>query len=103
MGTDQFFYLHTWYRPERFAGDGRLRGHGPAGLAPAGTFWITCAPSWTRPLRPANKGWFRLPGGHGVRPMATTLLDISSTDIKRRVAARALHYLPCTLGGGGLY
>lgn len=93
LGTDQFFYLHSWYRPDRLLE-----------LADFVVMDRPASPRWDlldylrTELDPAfeadGNGWFRLPGGHGVRPMATTLLDISSTDIKRRVATgRSISFL----------
>jgi len=93
LGNDQFFYLHTWYQPMR--------------LLEMADFVVMDRPSSPRwdlldylqtevdqAFAPAEDGWFRLPGGQGVRHVATTLLDISSTDIKRRVAAgRSISFL----------
>ncbi len=93
LGTDQFFYLHTWYQPARLLE-----------LADLVVMDRPASPRWDlldylrTELNPAfapdGQGWFRLPANGGVRPMATTLLDISSTDIKRRVAAgRSISFL----------
>lgn len=93
LGNDQFFYLHTWYQPLR--------------LLEMADFVVMDRPSSPRwdlldylqtEIDPsfalAEDGWFRMPGGQGVRHVATTLLDISSTDIKRRVAAgRSISFL----------
>jgi len=93
LGNDQFFYLHTWYQPQR--------------LLELADFVVMDRPSSPRwdlldylqteldpAFAPAENGWFRLPGGKGVRQVSTTLLDISSTDIKHRVAAgRSISFL----------
>ncbi|BEQ15515.1 nicotinate-nucleotide adenylyltransferase [Desulfoferula mesophila] len=93
LGNDQFFYLHTWHEP-------RL-------LLDMADFVVMDRPSSPRwdlldylqteldpAFAPAEDGWFRLPGGKGVRQVATTLLDISSTDIKHRVASgRSISFL----------
>ncbi len=93
LGTDQFFYLHSWYQPARLLE-----------LADFVVMDRPASPRWDLldylrteldpAFEPDGNGWYRLPGGRGVRPMATTLLDISSTDIKRRVAAgRSISFL----------
>jgi nicotinate-nucleotide adenylyltransferase len=93
LGTDQFFYLHTWYQPSRLLE-----------LADFVVMDRPASPRWdlldylrtelNPDFAPDGHGWFRLPSNGGVRPMATTLLDISSTDIKRRVAdGRSISFL----------
>ena len=87
LGADQFFYFHSWYQPMRLLE-----------LADFVVMDRPASPRWDLldylrteldpAFEPDGQGWFRLPAGNGVRPMATTMLDISSTDIKRRVAGK---------------
>ncbi|MEW5914403.1 MAG: nicotinate-nucleotide adenylyltransferase [Thermodesulfobacteriota bacterium] len=93
IGVDAFFWLHTWYHPRRIFDLANLvvmdRPYNPA---------RNLLDYLRAELDPAfalvKDGWVRLPGGHGARQVATTLLDISSTDIKRRVAAgRSITFL----------
>lgn len=93
LGADSFFTIHAWYEPLR--------------LFELADFLIMDRPGVEGPdlgrylaervderFAPAEGGWVRLAGGHGARRVHTTLLEISSTDIKRRVAAgRSIAYL----------
>lgn len=86
VGADAFFSIHSWYQPRR--------------LFELADFAVMTRPGapgrdileyLERYLDPAfalaEGGWVRLPGGHGAKRVTTTLLDISSTEIKRRAAA----------------
>lgn len=93
IGADAFFALHQWYQPRR--------------LFDLADFVVMTRPgSPGRDLReylthyldpafaPVDNAWVRLPNGHGAKLLTTTLLDISSTDIRRRAAqGRSLTYL----------
>ncbi|RJX36178.1 MAG: nicotinate (nicotinamide) nucleotide adenylyltransferase [Desulfarculus sp.] len=93
IGVDAFFWLHTWYQPRRIFDLANMvvmdRPYNPArNLQEYLRAEVDPA------FQPAEDGWVRLPGGCGARQVATTLLDISSTDIKRRVAAgRSIAFL----------
>ncbi len=85
IGADAFFHIHTWRQPER--------------LFELADFVVMARPKSPRSelleylhnmldprFAPDTDGWVRLPGGHGAKRVPTTLLSISSTDIRRRVA-----------------
>jgi nicotinate-nucleotide adenylyltransferase len=93
IGADAFFALHQWYQPRRLfdlADFVVMTRPGAPGrdLPQYLTHYLDPA------FAPADGAWVRLPGGHGAKILTTTLLDISSTDIRRRAAqGRALTYL----------
>ena len=93
IGADAFFFVHTWNRPVKM-------------------FELADFVVLARPKSPQNElleymrnrlhsdfsqaedGWVRLPSGHGARRVPTTLLSISSTDIRQRAAqGLSLRYL----------
>lgn len=85
IGADAFFKLHSWYQPRRLfdlADFVVMTRPGAPGsdLLSYLTYYLDPA------FAPAPGGWVRLPGGHGAKRLTTTLLDISSTDIRRRAA-----------------
>jgi nicotinate-nucleotide adenylyltransferase len=93
IGADAFFWLHTWNDPVK--------------LFKLADFVVLARPKSPKNellhymknrLHPdfeqAEDGWVRLPSGHGARRVPTTLLSISSTDIRRRAAqGLSLRYL----------
>ncbi|MFH1059768.1 MAG: nicotinate-nucleotide adenylyltransferase [Pseudomonadota bacterium] len=93
IGADAFFDLHQWHQPRRLfdlADFVVMTRPGAPGrdLEEYLTHYLDPA------FAPAEGGWLRLPGGRGAKMQTTTLLDISSTDIRRRAAqGRALTYL----------
>lgn len=93
VGADAFFSVHSWYQPRRLfelADFAVMTRPGAPGRDIAEYLERYLDPAFSR----AEGGWVRLPGGHGARQVTTTLLDISSTDLKRRAAAGlALTYL----------
>ncbi len=86
IGVDAFFWLHTWYEPRRIMELTNMvvmdRPYNPARNLEE-YLKAEVDPTFAQ----AADGWVRLPGGCGAKNVTTTLLDISSTDIKRRVAA----------------
>jgi nicotinate-nucleotide adenylyltransferase len=85
IGADAFFYLHTWHEPHR--------------LFDYADFVVMARPKSPRTdvleymqkqldpdFAPAGDGWIRRNGGHGAKRVSSTLLSISSTDIRRRAA-----------------
>jgi len=85
LGADAFFSLHTWYEPLRlFELADFLVMRRPG--APT----TRLAPYLQRHLHPrfspSPDGWVRLGGAGGAKWVETTAMDISSSDIKRRVA-----------------
>ena len=85
IGADAFFSLHAWYQPRRLfdlADFVVMTRPGSPGrdLLQYLTHYLDPA------FRPAPQGWMRLPNGRGAKLLTTTLLDISSTDIRRRAA-----------------
>ncbi|MBI4798334.1 MAG: nicotinate (nicotinamide) nucleotide adenylyltransferase [Desulfarculus sp.] len=85
IGADAFFKLHSWYQPRRLfelADFVVMTRPGAPGsdLLSYLTYYLDPA------FAPAEGGWVRLPGGHGAKRLTTTLLDISSTDLRRRAA-----------------
>jgi nicotinate-nucleotide adenylyltransferase len=93
VGADAFFSTHSWYQPRRLfdlADFAVMTRPGAPGRDIAEYLERYLDPAFAR----AEGGWVRLPDGHGARQVTTTLLDISSTDLKRRAAAGlALTYL----------
>jgi len=93
IGADAFFKLHTWYQPRRLFDLADFvvmtrPGSPTSDLLSYLTYYLDPA------FAPASQGWVRLPGGHGAKRLTTTLLDISSTDIRGRAAqGRSLTYL----------
>ncbi len=93
IGADAFFFLHTWNRPVK--------------LFELADFVVLARPKSPQSelldymrnrlhpdFRQAEDGWVRLPSGHGARRVPTTLLSISSTDIRERAAqGLSLRYL----------
>ncbi|ADK85766.1 nicotinate (nicotinamide) nucleotide adenylyltransferase [Desulfarculus baarsii DSM 2075] len=94
IGADAFFYLHTWYEARRlfdyadFVVMDRPR-------APRLELLDYMRERLDPSFAPAENGWVRLPGGgHGARRVLTTLLDVSSTYTKRKVArGRSISFL----------
>jgi len=85
IGADAFFHLHTWHHFER--------------LFELADFVVMARPKSPRTdvldylknhvdqdFAPAGDGWVRVNGAHGAKRVSTTLLSISSTDIRRRAA-----------------
>ena len=85
IGADAFFHLHTWHQPGK--------------LFELADFIVMArpkSPTWDvleymrdaldPRFRETGDGWVRLDGGYGVKRVPTTLLSISSTDIRRRAA-----------------
>lgn len=97
VGADAFFSIHAWYQPRRLfelADFAVMARPGAPGRGSAEYLAEYLARSVDPAFAPAEDGWVRLPGGRGARQVTTTLLDISSTEIKRRAAAGlALTYL----------
>jgi nicotinate-nucleotide adenylyltransferase len=93
VGADAFFSIHSWYQPRRLfelADFAVMTRPGAPGRDIAEYLARYLDPAFAR----AEEGWVRLAGGHGAKRVTTTLLDISSTDLKRRAAAGlALTYL----------
>lgn len=93
IGADAFFHLHTWHEAHR--------------LFDFADFVVMARPKSPRTdvleymqkqldpnFAPAGDGWIRRNGGHGAKRVPSTLLSISSTDIRRRAAeGLALTYL----------
>ena len=93
IGADAFFFLHTWNQPMQ--------------MFQLADFVVLARPKSPQSelldymrnrLHPdfsqAEDGWVRLPSGHGARRVPTTLLSISSTDIRHRAASGlSLRYL----------
>ncbi len=93
IGADAFFHLHTWHEHQR--------------LFDHADFVVMARPKSPRTdvleymqkqldpdFAPAGDGWIRRNGGHGAKRVPSTLLSISSTDIRRRAAeGLALTYL----------
>lgn len=93
IGADAFFYLHTWYEARRlfdyadFVVMDRPR-------APRLDMLDYMRERLDPAFAPAENGWLRLPDGHGARRVMTTLLDVSSTYTKRKVAkGRSISFL----------
>ena len=92
IGADAFFHIHTWHQTHR--------------LFELADFVVLARPKSPRSeileymkaklnpeFSPETDGWVRLPStGHGAKRVPTTLLNISSTDIRWR----ALHGLSLT-------
>lgn len=85
IGADAFFHLHTWHEYSR--------------LFDYADFVVMARPKSPRTdvleymqkqldpdFSPAGDGWIRRNGGHGAKRVPSTLLSISSTDIRRRAA-----------------
>lgn len=85
IGADAFFHLHTWHEANR--------------LFDYADFVVMARPKSPRTdvleymqkqldpnFAPAGDGWIRRNGGHGAKRVSSTLLSISSTDIRRRAA-----------------
>ncbi len=85
IGADAFFNLHTWYRPRELfdlADFVVMTRPGAPGRDLSQYLSHYLDPAFA----PADQAWVRLPEGHGAKILTTTLLDISSTDIRRRAA-----------------
>ncbi len=93
VGADAFFSIHSWYQPMKLfelADFAVMTRPGAPGRDIAEYLERYLDPAFAQ----AEGGWVRLPGGHGARRVTTTLLDISSTDLKRRAAqGLSLSYL----------
>ena len=93
IGADAFFYLHTWYEARSLFdhADFVVMDRPRAPRLDAGDYLREkIDPSFA----PAEDGWIRLPSGGGVRQVLTTLLDVSSTYTKRKVAkGRSISFL----------
>jgi len=85
IGADAFFHLHTWHEYHR--------------LFDYADFVVMARPKSPRTdvveymqkqldsdFAPAGDGWIRRNGGHGAKHVPSTLLSISSTDVRRRSA-----------------
>jgi nicotinate-nucleotide adenylyltransferase len=85
IGADAFFHLHTWHEHHR--------------LFDYADFVVMARPKSPRTdvfeymqkqldpdFSPAGDGWIRRNGGHGAKRVPSTLLSISSTDVRRRAA-----------------
>ena len=85
IGADAFFHLHTWHEHSR--------------LFDYADFVVMARPKSPRTdvleymqkqldpdFAPAGDGWIRRNGGHGAKRVLSTLLSISSTDVRRRAA-----------------
>jgi nicotinate-nucleotide adenylyltransferase len=85
LGADAFFHLHTWHEHHR--------------LFDYADFVVMARPKSPRTdvleymqkqldpnFAPAGDGWIRRNGGHGAKRVPSTLLSISSTDVRRRAA-----------------
>jgi nicotinate-nucleotide adenylyltransferase len=85
IGADAFFHLHTWHEHSR--------------LFDYADFVVMARPKSPRTdvleymqkqldpaFEPAGDGWIRRNGGHGAKRVSSTLLSISSTDVRRRAA-----------------
>jgi nicotinate-nucleotide adenylyltransferase len=93
IGADAFFKLHTWYQPRRLLDLADFVVMTRPG-SPGGDLLAYLTHYLDPAFAPADQGWVRLPDGHGVKMLTTTLLDISSTDIRRRASqGRSLTYL----------
>lgn len=85
IGADAFFKLHTWYKPRRLFELADFVVMARPGSP--GSDLLTYLSYYVDPaFAVSSGGWVRLPGGHGAKRLTTTLLDISSTDIRRRAA-----------------
>lgn len=88
IGSDAFFYLHTWHQAHRlfeladFVVMARPK-------SPKGEIMAYLQEALDPLFREEEDDWVRLPGGFGAKRVDTTLLSISSTRIKER-AARGL-------------
>ncbi len=93
IGSDAFFYLHTWHRPmELFALADFVVMARPK--SPTTDVLEYMRRNLDPRFAPAQNGWVRLPGGKGAKRVPTTLLSISSTAIRQRVANhKSLLYL----------
>lgn len=93
IGADAFFYLHTWYEVRNLFNyaDFVVMDRPRAPRLDMGDYLHErIDPEFT----PAEDGWIRLPSGGGVRQVLTTLLDVSSTYTKRKVAkGRSISFL----------
>lgn len=86
IGADAFFHLHTWRNPlEVFALADFVIMDRPG--TPRGDILDYLRRNLDPGFAPARGGWVRGPFGHGAMRLQTRLLDISSSDIKRRVAS----------------
>lgn len=93
IGADAFFNLHTWYQARGLFDLADFVVMTRPGT-PCGDIQAYLGHYLDPAFAPAAQGWVRLPGGHGARQLTTTLLDISSTDIRRRAGqGRSLAYL----------
>ncbi len=86
IGADAFFHVHTWHKPmEVFKLADFVIMDRPG--TPRGDILDYLRRNLDPGFAPAKGGWVRGPYGHGAMRLQTRLLDISSSDIKRRVAA----------------
>lgn len=97
IGADAFFHVHTWCDPmDVFSLTNFVIMDRPG--TPRGDILDYLRRNLDQGFAPAKGGWVRGPNGHGAIRLQTRLLDISSSDIKRRVAqGLSIAYLVPTL------
>jgi nicotinate-nucleotide adenylyltransferase len=95
LGTDQFRRLDTWSRPESVAGQANLAVVHRPGEQP-GELRDLVPPSLADQFEAAQGSSEQLvhASGHAVRAVPITRLDISSTDVRARIArGESIRYL----------
>jgi nicotinate-nucleotide adenylyltransferase len=85
IGADAFFYVHTWRKPEAMFELADFVVMDRPGTA-RGDLLEYLRGNLHPSFQLAEKGWVRCRTGHGAKRVQTRLMDISSTDIKSRVA-----------------
>lgn len=85
IGADAFFYLHTWRKPQALFEMADFVVMDRPGTA-RGDLLEYLRRNLDPSFALAERGWVRCSTGHGAKRVQTRLLDISSTDIKARVA-----------------
>lgn len=93
IGADAFFEIHTWARARRLFDLADFVVMERPG-APIRDVLIFLREHVDPAFFVDDQGWARVPGVGGAKLLHTTLLDISSTDIRRRAAkGRAITFL----------
>lgn len=86
IGADAFFHIHTWHNPMEVFGLTNFVIMDRPGT-PRGNILEYLRRNLDSSFTPADGAWVRGPEGNGAMRLQTRLMDISSSDIKLRVAA----------------